>query len=117
MNILVGGRQQIASVSLLVPAGEDAWVEFTADTWDVRINVVFNDDKENPQQGFSLDGKDDHAVLTIKNWNTGLPAALTEPFSLGETEGKKVLFLFSGYAVGGLKRLDLSFFWEKQENV
>lgn len=114
MKILVGGREQIGQATLLVPALSDAWIEFGAGTWSIRINVQFVDDKDNPAQSFDLNGKDDYAVLVVKNWTNPLPMAIEQPFLLGETDGKKVVFLFTGYSVGGLRRLDFSFFWEKQ---
>lgn len=111
-TITVGGRELITTAILQVPEGEDAWIEFPAGTWNVRLNVKFVDDKEDASNSFTLESNDDHAVLTFKNWNYSLPGAILKPFLLGETDGKKIAFLFSGYAVTGFKRLDLSFFWE-----
>jgi hypothetical protein len=114
MKITVGSRELITSAVLLVPDGEEAWVEFEAESWNVRLNVRFVDDKENPTQSFSLVGKEDHAVLTINNWKNSLPGAITKPALFGETDGRKIAFLFSGYDVAGFKRLDISFFWESE---
>jgi hypothetical protein len=112
MKVTVGGREVITSAMLQVPNGEDAWVEFQAGIWGVRLNVKFVDTPDDPNQYFELDGKDDHATLTLRNWNNNLPSALSKPFTLGETQGRKVVFLFSGYAVSNFKRLDISFYWE-----
>jgi len=114
MKITIGSRELITTAVLQVPDGEEALVEFEAGTWSVRLNVRFVDDKENPTQSFSLEGKDDHAVLAFKNWNNSLPGAIPKPFQFGETGGRKIAFLFSGYAVAGFKRLDISFFWENE---
>ncbi|HRE72600.1 MULTISPECIES: DUF6864 domain-containing function [unclassified Candidatus Accumulibacter] len=112
MKITVGKREQIASATLLVPAGEDAWIEFTAGTWDVRLHVLFVDNPEIKNPGFVLTAKDDHAVLTFNNWNSALPSAIAQPFELGQTNGRTVSFMLTGYAVERFKRLDFSFFWE-----
>lgn len=114
MKITVGGREHITTAVLQVPDGEDAWLEFQAGTWRVRLNIIFIDDKEDSSQNFSVKGVDDHAVLTFKNWNRGLPAAVSKPFQLGEADNRNIVFIFSGYAVAGLKRLDISFFWESE---
>lgn len=114
MKITVGGRELITTAVLQVPDGEDAWVEFKAGAWNIRLNVRFIDDKEDPAQSFSLEGKGDHAVLTLKNWKSGLPGAIPEPFQFGETDSRKIVFIFSGYAVAGFKRIDISFFWENE---
>jgi len=111
MKSKIGNKSVIESFSLLIPASEGAWLEFTAGTWQVKIKIIFIDDKEDTTQGFNLQGKDDHAVLTIKNWNNSLPMATEQPSQLGVVDGKKVEFLFSGYAVGSLKKLDLVFLW------
>lgn len=112
MQITIGGREQIKSVSISVPPKEDAWIEFSVEDWNIRIHVVFEDDQENSNNGFTLAGKEDHAILTIKNWNNVLPSAITQPFEFGEVKGKKIFFLFSGYAIAGFKKIDFSFFWE-----
>ena len=114
MKITVGARELINTAVLQVPDGEDAWVEFQAGTWIVRLNVKFIDDKEDSTKNFSLKGNDDHAVLTFKNWNNGLPGAIQKPLQFGETDNRKIVFLFSGYAVAGFKRVDISFFWESE---
>lgn len=112
MNITIGGRKLITTALLHVPDNEDAWVEFQAETWNVRLNIKFIDNKESSAQSVSLEGKEDHAVLTLRNWNNGLFSAIPKPLELGETNQKKIAFIFSGHAVPGLKRLDISFFWE-----
>ena len=114
MKVTVGGREQIAHASLLIGRSEDAWIEFTADTWNVRLHILFVDDANDKEHGFTLLAKDDHAELTFRNWISQLPMAIEIPFALGETDGKKVVFLFDGFSVGGFKRIDFSFFWEER---
>jgi hypothetical protein len=113
MKVLVGGRELITTAVLQVPEGEDAWVEFKVNQWDVRVNVRFIDSTQDTEQAVNLEGKGDHAVLVLKNWNYTLPAALPEPMAFGETDGRKVVLALSGYAIQGFKRIDLSFFLEK----
>jgi hypothetical protein len=113
MRVTIGGRELIHSFSLFVPSGNDAWIEFLAGTWNVRLQLVFEEDTENKEARFDLIGKGDHALLSVKNWSNSLPSAIEKPVSLGENDGRKIVFIFSGYAVGELKRFDLSFFWEK----
>lgn len=114
MKITVGGRELITTAFLQVPDGEDAWIEFQAGSWTVRLNVTFIDDNEDSNKNFTLEGKDDHAVLTFKNWNNGLPAAIPKPLPFGETDNRKIVFVFSGYGFAGFRRMDISFFWENE---
>ena len=113
MQITVGNRKQIASTALQVPEGEDAWIEFQAEGWNVRLNVRFFDNKEDLSQKFSIEVADDHAVLIFQNWSQALPGALPKPFLIGQINGRKIAMLFSGYAVQGFRFLNLSFFWEE----
>lgn len=112
MRVTVGGRELIQSFSLFIPDGDDAWIEFMAGAWNIRLNITFEEDAEDKSARFNLVGKGDHAALNIKNWNNALPSAIEKPVPVGESNGRKVSLIFSGYAVGGLKRFDLSFFWE-----
>jgi hypothetical protein len=112
MQVTIGNRKQIASAVLQVPEGEDAWLEFAANTWNVKLRVQFSDNKTDPTQRFSLRPEADHAVLVFENWNQATPGATARPFQIGKTEDRVVSMLASGYAVKGFKFLNLSFFWE-----
>ncbi|WP_370523107.1 DUF6864 domain-containing function [Synechococcus sp. HK01-R] len=111
----VGGRELIDYATLLVPSGEDAWVEFTADTSPVKIKISFIDDKEDPETGYALTGAGDHAILTIRNWNNALPMCIEHPFHFGEEDGRGIYLQFIGDSVGSLKRIELAFFWEASQ--
>ncbi len=113
MRVTIGGREIIQSFSLLVPGSEDAWLEFRADDWNIRLRITFEDDPSTTSSRFDLTAKGDHAHLSVKNWNNSLPSAIEQPVQLGQSGNRRVLFLFSGYAVGTLKRFDLCFLWEK----
>lgn len=115
MKLTIGGREVIESAFLQVPDGEDAQVEFLANKWNLRLVVKFVTNQDTSVSGFDLEAKTDHAVLTLKNWNHTLPGSIMRPFALGETDGRKISMLFSGYAVQGFKFLALSFFWEKAD--
>ncbi len=113
MTVKVGGREQIASFRLLVPEGEDAWIEFTAGTWNIRINIQF-DDNAGESGTFDLTGMGDYAILLLKKWVNPLPAVNERMVLLGETDGRKVVFQLYGSAVRGVKCLDMFFYWEKE---
>ncbi|WP_126146820.1 DUF6864 domain-containing function [Synechococcus elongatus] len=112
MGVTVGGRELIEAFSLLVPWGDDAWINFAAGDWDVRIRIIFEDDKDDQTPRFDFSGKDDHALLCFKNWNSSLPSAIEKPVPLGQVDGREIVFLFSGYTIGSLKHIDFMFFWE-----
>jgi hypothetical protein len=113
MRITVGKRDLLHSISLLVPKGEETCIEFSVETWKVKIMLIFVDDLSDATSRFELLGQGDQATLTVKNWNGALPSAIEAPVQLGETAEGRISFLFSGYAVGSLKRFDFALFWEK----
>ncbi len=112
MKVTVGGRELIDYATLLVPSSEDAWVEFTADASPVKIRISFVDDKEDPEPGYTLTSAEDHAILTIKNWNNVLPMCIEQPVRFGDEDGREIYLQFIGDSLGGLKRIELAFFWE-----
>ena len=112
MDITVGGRKLIANAILQVPKGEDAWIEFPAGTWNVRLHIKFVDDDAETEQKFTIEPSDDHAVIEFKNWNQSVPGASLTPNVFGETDGRKVSFILSGFSVEGFKFMNFSFFWE-----
>jgi hypothetical protein len=112
VKITVGGREQITTVSLLIQKNEEAWIEFTIGTWNVRIKVIFLDDKENTSTRYDLAGNEDHATLSLINWNNTLPMASTEYTVFGGTAGRKILFTVTGHSIGSFNKLDIFFYWE-----
>ena len=109
MKITAGGRELIDEATLLVPKGEEAWIEFNASSSVVKVKILFVDLCGDPEPGYSLSGNDNHAVLTIKNWNNSLPMCIEEP---ARQDGRAIYFQFIGDSVGNLKRIQIAFFWE-----
>jgi hypothetical protein len=112
LKITTGGRELIDEATLLVPKDEEAWIEFNASSSIVKVKILFVDIGDDPAPGYSLSGNDNHAVLTIKNWNNTLPMCIDEPARFGEEDGRGIYFQFIGDSVGGLKRIQIAFFWE-----
>jgi len=114
LKVTVGGREQIFATTLLIPNGEDAWIEFAADTWNIRLNIVFVDNKEDTTSRYDLTGNSDHGVLTLQNWNNSFSMGSATPISIGHTDkGRNVCAMINGHSIEGTKKLDISFFWEK----
>ena len=110
----IGNQVVIHTATLLVPEGQSAWVEFPANTWNVRINVIFLDDPSFPESRTTLQGVGDHAEMRITNWNNALPMATEQPSLLGSTDNHQIMYMFSGFRVGGMRQITLQFFWGDQ---
>ncbi|WP_445679366.1 hypothetical protein [Radicibacter daui] len=111
MNVTVGGRRQIETATLQVPSGEDAWVEFSVDGIDIKINVKFATDDRSDGGRFEFTSPEGYGVLTIYNLNSNLPMSSMNPFLIWSRDGREILINFSGYDVQGFKFLVISFFW------
>lgn len=116
MQLTIGGRQQITQCTVLVPDGEDAWIEFSAGAWNVKINLIFEKSADESSQSFTLIGESDHAILKIKNWNNSLPMAIGSTYPLGTVGGRGIEMIFTGYSVGGLSKIEFIFMWEKKND-
>jgi hypothetical protein len=115
VKVTVGGRERIAEVSLTIPNGEDAWLEFAAGTWNVKLHIVFVDiegEVAPSQTKVGLEGKGEYGVLTFTNWKSAEPITLEKPVKLGKSEGRQVVMMVRGEDLGAVKALNLSFFWE-----
>ena len=115
MKITVGGRELIDEATILVPKDEHAWIELQASSFLIKVKILFVDTVDDPEPGYSLSGHDDHAILTIRNWNNPLPMCIEEPSRFGENDGRGIYFQFIGDSVGSLKRIHIAFFWEAQK--
>lgn len=113
MKARIGNLEILHSQMFLIPEGKEAWVEFKALSWDVKLKFVLEKDEENPDKGsFNIAGNNDHGVITLKNWSSSLGMSLQEPIDFGLTEGKKVYFMAFGHKVGSVTKLDVQFYME-----
>jgi len=113
MKAKIGDLEVIHSQILLIPKGSDAWVEFRAMNWDVKLHFILIDDEENiNESSYRLVGQDDHALFELKNWKSPLGISFSEPMEFGSTEGKSVSAMVIGYSVGNLIKLETQFYLE-----
>lgn len=112
MKVTVGGRERIQSFSLAILPGEDAWIEFFADDWLVRLNLVLESD---PSHGdvsrVRIEGAGDHAILKIVNWDGPLPIAFTTPIVIGHHAKGDLVAIAHGHSVNRVALVNLDFFW------
>lgn len=115
LKVKIGSRERVGEISLTVPKGEDAWVEFKALTWDMKIHLVFEDsDDVKAESSWSLRGKSDYAEITFKNWVSAQGMSVPEPVELGSINGRSIIMFVHGRIVPGFKLVNLSFFDEAQ---
>ena len=116
MKARIGRFEVIHSQLLLVPEGAEAWVEFMALDWEVKLKIILDTDDESPDESrFNISGEDDYGVIKLINWDGELGMSFREPVDFGSTNGKKVYFMASGHKIGNIIKLDFQFYMECQD--
>lgn len=113
MKVVIGGRERIASFSMSIPMNEDAWVEFQAGDWAMRVKIVLEDaEHQGEVASMRIDGKDDYALLTLVNWKNHLPVTF-KPFLIAKHTLGDIVLLAWGHTIGDATLVNLDFVWEK----
>lgn len=115
MKIKIGTKEVVFTASLIVHAGADAWIEFTADTWNVKLKLEFVDDADTLKDGTGIvvSAENGHGLIKFVRWKNSLGTANTNPFTLGTTkEGRKVTFSAAHWLIGNVNKMDIQFYIE-----
>jgi len=113
MSSKVGNLEIVHSQLLIIPEGQDAWVEFRVADWDVKLHLVFVDDDDKPNEtAYRMTGNDDHALFELRNWKSPLGMAFSEPVEIGSTENVVVSMMAIGHSFNGTMKVDLQFYRE-----
>ncbi|HDY7983728.1 MULTISPECIES: hypothetical protein [Vibrio] len=110
MSVKVDGHTVIASETLLIQDGQDAWVEFMALDWHVQLKIVLErTDNRNTQAVANISASPDNqsGVLTLSNF--GGEGTSFSPFKIGETEGRDVYVSALGHSVADVTQIVLQF--------
>lgn len=102
----IGNYEQVYSKTFLVPTTEYIWFETFIKDWPFKCKIVFVSD--NGERKLSYGGEDDHALITLFNWDHSLGLATGTPLIIADhPSGKKVSFMLVGYSIGGTKKIDV----------
>lgn len=110
----IGAREVAHTAILLIPPGEDGWLEFNVGSWTARLKLVFRTvpAKEGTSTGASLEleAMEDHACLTFTNWDNGLGTATIRPIDFARlSDGRTVTAMIWHAKTGDMHRVDLQF--------
>jgi hypothetical protein len=110
----VGKHEVIHTQTLILPDGDDGWIEFDVGTWRARVKVRFESNNQEPvQQTLSIDAEGDHAILRLFNWRNSLGSATTKPVQFARMSGgASVSFMATHWYVGNVNRIDFQFLLE-----
>lgn len=111
MKLKVGKRKVIHTVTLIVPSGEEAWIEFNLDNWNIRLKILFEvTSDKSKQREINIKATDDYGIIIFKNWTNSLGTATRVPVEFGKTSnGRDLLFMASHSLIGDVNKLDLQF--------
>lgn len=116
MSVKIGGREVVASETLLIPEGESAWIEFVALSWKVKLKVELERVEDRNVQAMAqiLAGENnEYGVLKISHF--GGEGTSFPPFKFGETEGRNVYVAALGRSVGDITQITFQFLLEEEK--
>lgn len=111
VNVRIGGREILKLVTLIVPGGDDAWLELKLHDWSLKIRFVFLPvGGESATSGYSFVPKDGYAEIQLTGWSSPLSVATKQPVPLAhKSDGRKIQVMLWGTAAGDTRRLDVQF--------
>jgi hypothetical protein len=94
---------------LIIPNGQDAWFQFTHEGERIDFRVVFESDEDaKAQPSLRYEGRNDHALLTFRNWSNPLGQATITPIRVGVTDkGIPISFMAACWAIGNSRILEV----------
>lgn len=112
MTTRVGNLTVVSEATLLLPHGDDGFVDFKLGGWHVKVQVVLVE-TEDGELGLSLETRGDTARLQLTNWKNSLGSATRSPIEVGLTsEGSPLLLMVLHNKVGEVDHLHLQFLME-----
>ena len=107
-KVKIGDLQVLYSTILVVPMGETAEIEIPIGTWNLKIELVFEDDDgDNKKSGLRVYPIEDKARILFMNWNNSIGTATIEPATLGHINtGQNISFLAANFRIGSVNKLD-----------
>lgn len=113
MKAKVGKYVVIHTQTLLIPNGQEAWIEFQALSWHVKLKLLLTIDSNNPNDSrYEIYGEEDYGVVKLINWDAST-MAFKEPNQFGKTEGKNIFIMVFGTRIGDTTKLDVQFYKEE----
>ncbi len=113
MSLKLGNKKQIHTESVLVPKGEEVWIEFRAYSWDVKLNFkLLNNIEGKEAGGLDYEVKDTHAVVKLYDWNSTTKMVLPVLMEVGRTENKPVYMILVCHGIASVTKLDVQFYVE-----
>ncbi len=116
MTARVGNLTVLSTETLIIQNGNDAWIEFDAEGWHVKLNVVLQDVEPRNKSTTTITAKEDHGVITLTNFGLEGGASFS-PIRMGETGGKGIYFSGFGESVGDVKKITLQFYIKDEQNA
>jgi hypothetical protein len=116
MEITIGKLSLVDSQTLLIPKGEHPWLELNISGWKIKLNCRFiNTKKAHTEQTVTLENKNDHAVITLHNWNRSSWTSLKTPLVIGRINNRAISTMFATHAIGEIINFNIQIFVEDKK--
>jgi hypothetical protein len=111
----IGTFKLLSTHRLLVPKGLKVILEGPS---AAPLHIEFLENTEDKEVGsVTFQGKPDHGILTLTNWNGVLGRSFKEPVHVGRVKSGERLYLFiAAQSIGGTSLLDVQFMSRLEED-
>jgi hypothetical protein len=94
MSVRIANREIIQTNTLLIPQGEEVWIEVPIIGWTLRVQLVFATDQQKGEPRITVEAVEKHARITLLNWTNSLGTASLSPVQIATlSDGRKVFFM------------------------
>lgn len=108
--IRIGDKKVVYETTLLLPDNIPGELDFTLDTWNVKIRITCDPQKQDDKHPVSWAQLGDTLHIDFRGMDNSLGTASKAPIKIGTaSNGENLGFLFFHHRVGTMNRLDFSF--------
>ncbi|PHX06117.1 hypothetical protein [Vibrio splendidus] len=107
MAATIGGMQVIHTETILLPHDQEAWIEFKAINWDVKLKLVLKKNSDENISTTTVEAIDDYGLFTLTNFE-GIGVSFPS-MKMGETEDRSLFVSGFGTSAGGVTHITLQF--------
>ena len=110
MAVHIGNKLLVHHQSIIVPSGEDARIEFSIGTWELKFTLTFTKDSNTDGAALSVEETNGKSYIKFINWESSIGTATRAPLVIGGTNlGQPLSILAAHWLVGDTNKLDVQF--------
>ena len=114
----IGPYRILPTQRLIIHDQERCETTFYNGEESIRVVLLLEQDVTDTEKSrIRLQGKGDHAIITLINWDRPLGSSTKEPFRLGVTdEGEGIFMMLACSSLGNTQKIDLQMMLKGEDN-